>query len=33
MNTDLQEQLFKNIDDLEIIMAQGGAIPDAVLSD
>ncbi len=33
MNTDLQEQLFKNIGDLEVIMAQGGPIPDAHIDD
>lgn len=33
MKTDLQEQLFENMDDLEVIMAQGGAIPDAHIED
>ena len=33
MNKFLQEQLFENIDNLEIIMAQGGPIPDAHIED
>jgi DNA polymerase V len=33
MNTNLREQLFENMDDLEIIMAQGGPIPDAHIED
>ncbi len=33
MISDLEEQLFKNIDDLEIIMAQGGSIPEAHIND
>lgn len=31
--TDIQTLLFESIDDLEIIMAQGGAIPDAYIED
>ncbi len=30
---DIQNQLFENMDDLEIIMAQGGPIPDAHIED
>lgn len=33
MNTDLQNQLFENMDDLEIIMAQGGPILDGRIED
>lgn len=31
--TDIQNQLFENIDDLEVIMAQGGPIPEAHIDD
>lgn len=30
---DIQKQLFENIDDLEVVMAQGGSIPDAHIED
>lgn len=33
MSIDLQEQLFEKIDDLEVIMAQGGHIPEAHIDD
>lgn len=31
--TDIQNQLFENIDDLEVIMAQGGPTPEAHIDD
>ncbi len=33
MRSDLEEQLFKNIDNLEVIKAQGGPIPEAHIDD
>lgn len=31
--TDIQKQFFENMDNLEIIMAQGGPMPDAYIND